>query len=71
MRRGDSAGTGKFVCPDAPKKKGQEISADWQEPYIDLQIKVEKKLEEVEDPRDGINVICQEFDCPFNTGKER
>lgn len=71
MKRGDSAGTGKFVCEDAPRKDGQSSSAEWGMPYIDLTIKVEKKREEVEDPRDGIIIECQEFDCPFNRGKER
>ena len=71
MKRGDSAGTGKFVCEDAPRKDGQNLSSDWQAPFINLDIKVEKKIEEVEDPREGIVIKCHEFDCPFNTGKER
>lgn len=71
MKRGDSAGTGKYVCGDAPRKDWQTSSAEWGMPYINLNIKVEKKREEVEDLRDGIVIECQEFNCPFNTGKER
>lgn len=71
MKRGDSAGTGKYVCEDAPKKYEYGISADWGMSYINLNIQVEKKREEVNDPREGIVIECQEFDCPFNKSKER
>jgi hypothetical protein len=41
-------------------------------PYINLKIQVLKKREEVNDPREGILIECQEFQCPFNTsGAER
>lgn len=71
IKRGDPTGTGKFVCEDAPRKEDQAVSSFWNKPFIKLKIRVEKKAKEVKDLRDGIFIECQEFDCPFNKGKER
>lgn len=74
MHRGDSAGTGKFVCGGFTPVPGTEvshaISSDWQAPYIDLKIEVLKKENEVSDPREGIKATCLE-NCVFNKERQR
>lgn len=51
LKRGDVMGTGDFACEDAPQDKDKNVF--WNLPTIDLKIKVVKKRDEVQDPRDG------------------